>query len=266
MSDARHWSQAQPGDFAVVGDPVAHSWSPALHAAAYKELGLELTYRAVQVPLEEFVPAMERLAGIGYRGVNVTLPLKETAASWATPEDPRLGAVNVVDLGARTARNTDVPAFLASIAGLRPGRALVLGAGGSARGLAFGLVDAGWELVGHNRTRARLDALVHQHGLPIRPLDRPDPTGCSLVINATSASLVGLSPEVDWQAAESGALAYDLAYGRGPTPFLVRAAEHGLRTQDGLEMLVRQAALSVEWWLGEAPDLGAMREAVSWPS
>lgn len=266
MSDARHWSQAEPGDYAVVGDPVAHSWSPALHTAAYRGLGLDLAYRAVQVPLDEFPAALERLAGLGYQGLNVTVPLKEAAASWGKPDDLRLGAANAIRLGDRSATNTDVPAFLGSLGGLAPGRALILGAGGSARALAIGLADAGWELVGYNRTRARLDALVRDHGLPLSPLASPDPSGCSLVVNATSASLVGLCPEVDWHSAESAALAYDLAYGRGLTPFLIRAASHGMRTQDGLEMLVRQAALSIEWWLGRAPDLATMREAVTWPS
>jgi shikimate dehydrogenase len=255
------WREAPPGDFAVVGDPVAHSLSPRMHQAAYAAMGLDLTYRAVRVPPGELGAALERLAGLGYRGANVTVPLKEEAFALTTGGDPRLGAVNTVALPGFEATNTDAPGFLATL-DAEPGPALVLGAGGSARALAVALHDHGFEVRLFNRSADRARDLARRAGVPIRVMPQPDPSECGLVLNATSAGLQGQAPAVLWERADPGSLAYDLLYGPGSRPFLEAAARHGLRTKDGLGMLMEQGALAFEWWLKAPAPRRAMMDAV----
>ncbi|MCW5938392.1 MAG: shikimate dehydrogenase [Fimbriimonadaceae bacterium] len=255
------WREAPPGDFAVVGDPVAHSLSPRMHQAAYASMGLDLTYRAVRVPRGDLAAALQRLAGTGYRGVNVTVPLKEEAFALTRGGDPRLGAVNTVALPGLEATNTDAPGFLVTL-DVEPGPALVLGAGGSARALAVALHDRGFQVRLFNRSADRARALTDRSGVPILVMPEPDPSDCSLILNATSAGLQGQAPKVIWERAVPGALAYDLLYGPGSRPFLKEAAQRGLRTQDGLGLLVEQGALAFEWWLQAQAPRGAMMEAV----
>jgi len=157
------WPDAMPTDFAVIGDPVAHSWSPRMMAAAFGALGLPWHYGAIRVPLGEFEAAVSHLADLGVRGVNITVPLKEAAFAWARDIDAAsqsLGALNTLDLQNGRGTNTDAPGFLDLLDRFAPkgGRALLLlGAGGTARALAPVLLAAGWTVRIANRTRARAD-------------------------------------------------------------------------------------------------------------
>jgi shikimate dehydrogenase len=256
-------------DFAVLGDPIHHSRSPLMHAAGYEALGLEYSFRAVRVPAGRLEEAVMRLREAGCRGVNVTLPLKQEAYGWALARNgfedvldaaPTVSA-NTLDLQKLTAISTDEPGFIASLDGLLPDTCLVLGAGGSAQALIIRLVRSGWQVRAWNRTITRLYQLDASWDLGLEVLDRPDPTGCSLVVNATSASLADEELPMDWGRAEAGALAYELAY--GSSPFLESARAAGLRTQDGRRMLMEQGALSFEWWLGIPAPREAMLSAVS---
>jgi shikimate dehydrogenase len=138
-----------------------------------------------------------------------------------------------------------------------------LGAGGSARALARALVREAWTVRIHNRTVEKANVLAHAVGASV--IDEPDPTGANLILNTTSASLVGEDLPVLWDRAEAGALAYDLAYGGEATPFLKAAATRGLATMDGLPMLVQQGALALEWWIGANPPLEVMMQAAMAP-
>ncbi|MEZ5163634.1 MAG: hypothetical protein R2688_07760 [Fimbriimonadaceae bacterium] len=134
MTDFWHWSDAPSGDYAVVGDPVSHSLSPRIHAAAYQEHGLHLTYRAIQVRSGELAEAIDVLRGRGYKGLNVTVPLKTEALDWCCrvePEAERMGAVNTLNLENGEGTNTDAPGFLQTLGnlGISSGRVLILGAG-----------------------------------------------------------------------------------------------------------------------------------------
>lgn len=257
-----YWQQAMPGDYAVLGDPIGHSWSPRIHAAAYKACGLDLIYRAIHVPAEEFSEALPSLARLGYKGANITLPLKELAYQWADHRDDecaRFGAANTVDLTTGKVTNTDGRGFLEAIgaAGISPpGPVLLLGAGGTAQALATVLADAGYELRIHNRTRSKAADLAVRVGATL--LDHPDVAGTKLVVNATSAGLSGEPLDIAWGTPVPGAVVMDVLYGHEPTPLLADAAQAGYQTMDGRHMLVAQAALSFEWWLG----IPAPREAM----
>jgi shikimate dehydrogenase len=259
------WRLAEAADYGVIGDPVAHSWSPRMHAAAFRELGLPCSYRAVRVPGAEFDEALAHLAGLGYVGLNATVPLKAAALSWAEVSDQEaIGAsgANTLRLADRSATSTDGPGFLDTLAELEveTGTALVVGAGGSARAVVHALTRAGWDVRVHNRTGER--AIEVAAAFAVEAIAEPDPGGASLIVNCTAAGLHGQAPEVMWNRA-GNALAYDLYYSAQPTPFLADAAEAGLRTVDGRWLLVAQGARSLKWWLGVEAPRKAMLEAIS---
>lgn len=262
------WQDAPQADFAVIGDPVAHSMSPRMHQAAYQALGLQYRYVAIHVRRGEVFAALDRLADLGYRGVNVTVPHKEEALLWSTLKDPlaeRLQAANTIRNSDRSCVNTDLPGFWDTIADLQlpSKRALLLGAGGSARSVALALVDHGFELSVWNRTPSKALALTEGLGIVAHLLDRPTLAGAGLVVNTTSASLQGESLDVDWPACLPDALAYDLMYRPSLTPFLEDASREGLRTMDGRPLLAAQGARSFEYWLGIEAPRNAMLAAIA---
>ncbi len=265
MSEAWSWREAPAADFAVIGDPVSHSLSPRMHAAAYAALGLPYRYIAIQVDRGEVAEALERLTELGFRGVNVTVPHKEEALNWAETSEPlalKVRAANTLDLGSRACINTDAPGFLDTLRDLpiRRKTALLIGAGGSARAIATALVGDGWTLKIHNRTHVRAVELSEAVGA--EAVSDLDLEGAFLIVNGTSASLEGTALNIDWSEAPEGAIAYDLMYAKEGTPFLNAAVARGLRTIDGLELLVAQGARSFEWWLNVPAPRAAMREAL----
>lgn len=262
------WREAPEAEFAVIGDPVSHSRSPRMHMAAFEALGLPFEYVAVHVPTGEVAPALDRMLSLGYRGVNVTVPHKEAAMEWCAGVEPfarKVRAVNTIRMEDRAGMNTDAPGFLDTLSdlGLRSGRVLLLGAGGSARALALILSQQGWELRIFNRTRSRAEEMIAGLGIEAELLDEADPAGAQLILNTTSASLQASELDIDWSRAEPNAVAYDLMYAKEPTPFLARALERGLRICDGLPLLVAQGARSFEWWIGMPPPRNVMRQAIS---
>jgi len=262
------WREAPEADFAVIGDPVNHSLSPKMHAAAYTALGLPYRYEAIHVPPGEVEPALNRLTELGYRGINVTVPNKEEALSWAHIVDPlaaKVRAANTLRLSDRACINTDAPGFLDTLASftLIPKTCLLLGAGGSARAVGVALLSAGFSVKLYNRTHSKAKTLACEVGLaPEDVLEVADPIDAALILNTTSASLQNDHLPILWERADPDALAYDLMYAKPSTPFLSTAASHGLRTVDGRRMLVAQGALSFEWWLGIEAPREAMLEAI----
>lgn len=256
-------------DFTVIGDPIAHSKSPAMHAAAYRALGLDLSYVAVRVSAERVGEALDRMRERGVRGVNVTVPHKEAAFAWAAQTDDfsqRVRAVNTLRLADRAGRNTDRDGFLFALdeIGLHGGRVLFLGAGGSARAALAALDETNrFTLAVWNRTPERAHRLVDDLRIRADVIATPDPADCDLIVNATSASLSGISLPIDWNRAKPTAWALDLAYGSEPTRFQRDAEAAGLRSSDGRPMLVGQGATSFEWWLGISPPRHVMLEAVA---
>jgi len=268
VSAATYWRCAPAADFAVLGDPVGHSWSPVMHHAAYAARSLNLRYEALQVPLEELAEALDELTELGYRGVNCTVPLKEAAFAWATSMDEEsraYGALNTLRLADRLGTNTDAPGLRDTFddLGVPAGASvLLLGAGGTARAVARSLTLAGHPVRVYNRTRANAERMVAELGLDLPVANSLDPGGAAVVLNATSAGLSGDALEIDWTRAESGVLAYDLLYGREPTPFLAAAFAAGCRVVDGRALLAAQGARSFAWWLGGEPPRAEMRAAL----
>ncbi|WP_018412379.1 shikimate dehydrogenase [Methyloversatilis thermotolerans] len=258
--------------YAVIGNPIAHSRSPSIHAAFAAQTGQDLSYEALLAPLAGFADTVAGFRAAGGRGANVTVPFKEEAWKLADrlTERARLaGAVNTLafddDLlgdntdGAGLVRDLD--ALGAKLAGAR---VLLLGAGGAARGVILPLLEAGVSaLMIANRTPDKAAALrLHFASHDARgALDAGgwnDVAGRhDVVINATSASLSDQAPPLPAGLYAPDGLAYDMVYGRGLTAFLRQArADGAVRLADGLGMLVEQAAESFALWRGVRPDTG----------
>jgi len=254
-----------PRRFGVLGWPVAHSRSPAMHQAAYAALGLEgWRYQRLPVPPELFAETVRALPAAGFAGANVTIPHKEAATAIADRVDghaEEIGAANTLsfDEGAIVASNTDAPGFMAAL-GEAPASAVVLGAGGSARAVVWALrqADAAVTVVARRDEAARELAgdLGARWGATAPEAD--------LLVNCTP---VGLDDPHATPLEEPGAYptVADMVYREGGTELLRRAARAGSRTVDGLEILVRQGALSLEIWTGRPAPLQAMRRAARAP-
>lgn len=255
----------------VLGHPVAHSRSPAMHNAAFEALGLDWRYVRLPVPPELLEETVRALGGSGYGGANVTIPHKEAAlaaANEASEPARAIGAANTLTFaagGGVRADNTDAGGLLDAL-GEPPEdlRCLVLGAGGAGRAAAWALREAGAaEVTVWNRTPERARALAAQLG--VAHTQRPGPA--DLIVNATA---VGLEPGLDPTGAiEALGLAgvqpperlVDMVYGAQPTALCAWAARAGAQVVDGLEVLVRQGALSFRIWTGQDAPLDVMRSA-----
>ncbi len=256
----------------VLGWPVAHSRSPAIHNAALAELGLrDWHYQRLPVPPELFAETTRALGASGFVGANVTIPHKQAAlalADSASAAARAIGAANTLSFaadGSIAAENTDAPGLISALGrSPRGSSALVLGAGGSARAAVWALREAGASEVSvWNRTEQRARALAQELG--VGAVARPQPA--ELLFNCTS---VGLEPdphELDALSLDAAALGdygtvVDLVYrGGGRTALLEAAAAHGAATVDGLEILVAQGALSLELWTGREAPREVMRDA-----
>ncbi|MEW6513168.1 MAG: shikimate dehydrogenase [Pseudomonadota bacterium] len=256
--------------YAVIGNPIAHSKSPAIHAAFARQCGQDLTYEAILGPLDGFSTAVEAFRAAGGRGMNVTVPFKLEALELAdkpTERARQAGAANTLRFDGEEifADNTDGIGLVRDIRdrlgfGLHDKRVLILGAGGAARGVVLPLLEEQPALLAiANRSVDKAEALKAQFA-PFGELvvgSFGDFAGgeFDLVINATSASLGAQSLQLPKGLFVSGALAYDMVYGKGETPFMADARKLGAdRVADGLGMLVAQAAESFFLWRGVRPD------------
>jgi shikimate dehydrogenase len=262
--------------FYVIGDPIAHSLSPAMHSAALKVLGLPHTYEAMQVSAERLPSVLDRVRRGEIHGLNVTVPHKVEAmhlCDHLTDEVTATGAVNTVFLdhtGRLIGTNTDCDGLRADLIanGLEPKTALVLGTGGAARAAIVALRRMGARIAVAGRRQASAHLLARELGCDAVPWDALGGP-YDLIVNATSAGMSGgedgSAIAEAWSRAKSAA-AYDLVYRPGVTPFLERAAADGARAINGLGMLVEQGARALSIFLGQpigkdARD--AMRSAVT---
>jgi len=269
----------EPGHrLAVLGHPVSHSRSPAMQNAALVGLGLtDWRYSAIDVIPEEFGALVRGLPGEGFAGANVTVPHKEAAlavADSASDAALAIGAANTLVFrdGQIFADNTDAPGLLDALeepAGKLDSRhALVLGAGGAGRAVVWALAGAGMKVMLWNRTRSRAEDLAEELGVEVIPPEQHggiDPGQFDVIVNASAAGLGGRDGlaelPVDPGGFHSGQTVVDMVYGEKPGTLLEAADWAGARTVDGLEILVRQGARSLEIWTGQSPDLEVMRAA-----
>ena len=262
---------------AVIGSPVRHSLSPAMHNAAFGALGLDWVYVAFEVPPGAVGAALTGMRTLGLGGLSVTIPHKASALAEvdeASEAARAVGAVNtVVPVGGGRLRgeNTDGAGFLASLGdeGFEPGgrTCAVLGAGGAARAVVHALASAGAaEVVVVNRTPARGEEAAALAGAAGRLGTAGDVPSVDLVVNATPLGLAGGDPAmlpVDPALLRPGQLLVDLVPNPAVTPLMRAAAEGGLRVAGGLGMLVHQGALAFELWTGRPAPLDVMRAAAA---
>ncbi len=260
----------------LLGHPLGHSLSPPIHEAALQALrlpGLYLPFDLAQPSLEPFLAAADRLH---LRGLNVTIPYKETVAGLVDELDgdaEALETVNTVVLheGWAKGHNTDTFGFRMSLRslGLRVGerRALVIGAGGAAKAVLYVLLREGAAVSVANRTLSRAEALADEFDDAVEilsPEEAPRKGPWDLLVNATPAGTVGSDAALPVSEAvlDRTAFVYDLVYNPPETPLLAAAKRRGIRGSNGLEMLLQQAAKSFELWTGKAAPYETMKRAV----
>jgi shikimate dehydrogenase len=271
--------------YAVIGNPIEQSKSPFIHTAFARVTGQDIDYTKLLAPLGGFVSVVDTFRLAGGRGINVTAPFKLDAFAYATdlaPSAQMAGAVNAMKFeGDKVyAENFDGVGLVRDVVHnlrcpLQGRRVLILGAGGATRGALLPiLAQSPSELLIVNRTVAKARELAelagkHQTGsVSVRGVGYADlgSAAFDVVFNATSASLTAELPPLPASAFAPGCLAYELAYGKGLTPFL-RLAQHAGVTQlaDGVGMLAEQAAEAFEWWRGVRPDTDAVIQQLTVP-
>jgi shikimate dehydrogenase len=269
----------------IIGWPVTHSLSPAMHNAAFTALGLDMAYVPLPVAGPDVEAAVKGLRSLGFRGANVTMPHKAAVVPFLdhVAEDARLiAAVNTIvvdDGGVLRGYNTDVGGFVAALRDevaepLVGASALVVGAGGVARAAVLGLLRVGVRrCTVVNRTMSRAAELVDLlqpfdeaarfELVALDDLSAAQVRGADIVVNASALGMDGplKVPRVLVDNIQRDHIVYDVVYGQRPTMPLERARATGARAIDGLTMLVWQAALSFELWTGRAAPLEVMRSA-----
>ncbi len=256
---------------AVLGQPIAHSRSPAMQEAALAALGLaeRWSYEAIEVSPDEFERRVQAMPSEGYAGANVTVPHKVAALAVADQLSAvagEIGAANTLVFSGAEIRadNTDAQGLLNSLPGSTKGlRALVLGAGGAGRAAVWALVREGAEVEVWNRTELRSLRLCEELGG--RPVGEPDQGDYGLIVNTTAVGLGGEDPFLELPLSvdrfSPGQIVVDLVYAAGATRLLDAAGEGGATLVDGIEVLVQQGALSLAIWTGLQPPIEIMRAA-----
>ncbi len=270
-----------PDRYAVAGNPVAHSRSPAIHALFAAQTGQRLVYERLLCPLDGFAATVQAFAAAGAKGCNITVPFKFEAFALAARLSPRArlaGAVNTLRFDAQGwfGDNTDGAGLCRDIehnAGrpLAGQRVLLLGAGGASAGVLGSLIAARPALVCiANRSADKAQTLLQshadwaaRHSVQLQASGLSDcGGGYQALINGTSASLAGAAVPVADGVLAPGALALDMMYGPAAQGFLDWAARQGAQGRDGLGMLVEQAAEAFELWRGVRPDTGPVLAAL----
>jgi shikimate dehydrogenase len=271
-------AEPKPRAACLIGWPAAHSRSPLIHHSWLRKLGIEGGYTIESVPPEDVAEFITHLSHHGFVGANVTIPHKERALLLSVPDERAraVGAANTLwyDDGTLRSTNTDIEGFINNLDACARGwdaatDALVLGAGGAARAVIFGLIERGIARV-HltNRTMERAQALADKFGPQVVPV-RWEAIGdvlprAGLLVNTTSLGMKGQPPlAIDVGLLPPHAVVADLVYVPLQTPLLAAAQASGLKTADGLGMLLHQAVRGFELWFGQRPEVTSeLRELV----
>jgi len=278
MSAVNNYRLKMTDRYAVIGNPIAHSKSPQIHALFARQTGQDMSYEAILAPLDGFAATVEQLRKAGYKGCSVTVPFKFEALKLATKLSERAQSAKAVntlrfDDDNIIGDNTDGAGLVRDIENnlgfhLRNKRVLLVGAGGAAFGAALPLLQSGiYQLSISNRTIEKAENLAISLAQKFNNIDvfkLPDGLGFDLVINATSSGLKGELPILPTTIFAPGALAYDMMYGR-ETPYMRFARANGAKiVTDGLGMLVEQAAEAFFIWRNvrtdTAPVIAALRK------
>jgi len=268
----------------LFGDPVAHSKSPAMHNAAFRALGLPYLYLKFRVPVADLKRELARARMLGFRGMNLTIPLKQEALKLVdtlTPQARRIGAVNTVTFGDRgmEGHNTDGAGFIRSLReelDFSPAgkKVVVMGAGGASRAVTFGLADAGVKHLAILDSDPRRSAVLAADlgrigGFDVRGIPADAGTRwndllgeADLLVNATPVGMHGSDCPVPPRALCRGLAVVDLIYNPPVTRLLKEARKRGLRAVNGSGMLILQGALAFERWTGRQAPVPVMRRAL----
>ncbi|MBL8707977.1 MAG: shikimate dehydrogenase [Rhodospirillaceae bacterium] len=275
MSDAILTQTGKTLVAGVFGWPVAHSRSPRLHGYWLRKYGIDGAYLPFATAPEDIFAAIRALPKLGFRGANVTLPYKEAALDAVddlTPVARRIGAVNTLIVGedgAIRGDNSDGFGFLAHLRASAPlwradaGKAIVIGAGGAARGIVVALLDAGLrDIVVINRTASRAESLAADLGPGIAVMDWDDRAAAlkeaSLLVNTTQLGMKGQPPlDLDLEHLPPAAVVDDIVYTPLETPLLAQARARGHVAVDGIGMLLHQARPGFKAWFGREPEVDA---------
>lgn len=259
---------AQTEIYGIIGNPVKHSLSPIIHNTAFKRMGLNAVYLAFEV--ENLEEAISGVRGLGIRGVSVTIPFKTQVIPFLDEVEAlakKIKAVNtIVNEGGRlVGYNTDWRGALEALeeeVDLKGKKVLLLGAGGAARAIGFGLKEKGSQVIISNRSPDKANELAKDLGFVYQPLLSINEPKIDVIINATS---VGMSPHngespLHKNVLKEGMKVMDIVYEPLKTKLLQEAEEQGCRTINGLEMLARQGAGQIEIWTGRKPDIEEIKE------
>ncbi|WP_371155999.1 shikimate dehydrogenase [Jannaschia sp. 2305UL9-9] len=263
----------------VIGDPISHSRSPRLHGHWLRRYGIDGHYVPLHVTPDDLSRTLDLLPRLGFAGINVTLPHKEAvfaAADEVTDRARAVGAANTLTFreGRILADNTDGYGFVANIDQVVPDRdrtapAMILGAGGAARGVIAALMAEGTGAITlTNRTRARAEALAAEFGKAVTVVDwasaQDSMANHGLLVNTTSLGMSGQPAlDLDLGGLSVDAVVTDIVYTPLETPLLERARARGNPVVDGLGMLLHQAVPGFSTWFGRVPDVDdALRKAV----
>jgi shikimate dehydrogenase len=254
--------------YGVFGNPVRHSLSPIIHNGAFRRMGLNAAYLAFEV--ENLAAAISGIRGLGIRGVSVTIPFKTAIIPYLDQIEEVAGKIQAVNTlshegGRLIGHNTDWRGAVGALEekiDLREKKVLLLGAGGAARAIAFGLKERGCQVIIYNRSPARGMELAEAMGFVCPPLAAIHGWDAQVIINATSVGMAPRGAETPWpkELLKEGTVVMDIVYQPVRTKFLREAEEQGCRTIDGLEMLARQGAAQIEIWTGKKPDIRSIKE------
>ena len=255
----------------VIGWPAKQSRSPKLHRYWIKRYNIDGDYRVEEMPPEAFPAFISNLAGNGYVGANITMPHKDMALAMSDPDDRAraVGAANTLwlDNGRLRSTNTDVEGFVGSLDSAAPGwdkrgdSAVVLGAGGAARAVVYGLIERGVKTI-HvvNRTFEKAELLRERFGTSVQPAHVEDVPrlldGAKLLVNATALGMKGQPDHaIDLSPMADDALVSDIVYVPLKTGLQAAAERRGLKTANGLDMLLHQAVRGFNLWFGIKPEV-----------
>ncbi len=259
--------------YGLIGNPVGHSLSPIMHEAGFDAIGLDARYVTFQPPVDAAGEAVAAADLLGVRGLNVTIPFKQAVIDHVEPDEEasRIGAVNTIDFQSTppSGHNTDVRGAMRALerhdVTIENRTAVLLGAGGAARAIGFGLMDAGAELVIANRTLERAEALAADLGA-VRAMSL-DTIGdavdeASLLINATSVGMESNESPVSADVLHADLVVMDAVYRPLETRLLRDAVDVGAEPIDGAWMLLYQGVAAFERWTGRDAPVDTMNDAL----
>jgi shikimate dehydrogenase len=259
--------------YGVIGYPIKHSLSPVMHNAAFRHLGVDAIYLALEVKPDRIEDALKGARALSFSGLNVTIPFKESVLKYVDAKGVamKIGAVNTIDLRSMEGYNTDAIGALKALENegveVKDKVALVIGAGGAARAIAFALTEKKATVVITNRTQSRglkLAEDVRKTGECIfYPYDRIEDVSVDIIINATPVGMSGFEKKLPVpESLIRDVVVFDTVYNPMETPLISFARKRGCKVVYGIDMLVFQGAEAFKIWTGKKAPVDVMRKAV----